>query len=189
MTTTSRFPLLGEPLALDLVNTRVRRSGVEVDLLDEPAALTAWLQAQRHRLTWTGPAANADLSAVCALRDVIDDLLLALRTCEQPSATALNEINRVLSSLGAQPCLAWAETGPYLVSPPSRSKRAALLHSLAIDAIGVLAGPRAQRLRECAHPDCRLQFVASNARRRWCSDTLCGNRARVARHYARWHEG
>jgi predicted RNA-binding Zn ribbon-like protein len=28
-------------------------------------------------------------------------------------------------------------------------------------------------------------FVATDARRKWCSSTTCGNRARVARHYQR----
>lgn len=49
MSVSRRFLLLGEPLALDLVNTRIRRDGVNVDLLDKPAALTAWLQAGHGR--------------------------------------------------------------------------------------------------------------------------------------------
>jgi len=34
-----------------------------------------------------------------------------------------------------------------------------------------------------------LVFVAENPRRRWCSAAVCGNRVRVARHYARRAEG
>ena len=30
------FPLLGEPLSLDLLNTRIRKDGAVVDLLDRP---------------------------------------------------------------------------------------------------------------------------------------------------------
>ncbi|MDP9487892.1 MAG: CGNR zinc finger domain-containing protein, partial [Actinomycetota bacterium] len=33
-------------------------------------------------------------------------------------------------------------------------------------------------------PGCLRLFVATNLRRRWCSES-CGNRARVARHYER----
>lgn len=185
MTATSRFLLLGEPLALDLVNTRIRRDGADVDLLGESAALTAWLQAEHDRLSWGGTANVADLTAVRALRDAIDGLFCALRERQQPPIAALNEVNDVLSNPGSQPRLAWAKTGPHLIPPPAPSKRATLLRTLAIDAVGVLTGPQAHRLRQCAHPECRLQFVATNARRRWCSGALCGNRARVARHYRR----
>jgi predicted RNA-binding Zn ribbon-like protein len=63
-----------------------------------------------------------------------------------------------------------------------------VLQQLAADAVAVLTGPQAGRLRRCANPDCVLQFIASNPRRRWCSSALCGNRARVARHYRRHRE-
>jgi predicted RNA-binding Zn ribbon-like protein len=63
------------------------------------------------------------------------------------------------------------------------SKRDALLHALALDAVGILASPEANLLRICEHPDCMLQFLTHNPRRRWCSAAVCGNRARVARHY------
>jgi predicted RNA-binding Zn ribbon-like protein len=31
-----------------------------------------------------------------------------------------------------------------------------------------------------------LQFLARDPRRRWCSAAVCGNRARVSRHYFRY---
>src|SRR6185437_1658316 len=68
-----------------------------------------------------------------------------------------------------------------------RALRTALLGELAADAVALLTGPRATQLRKCANPDCILQFVADNPRRRWCSSAVCGNRARVARHYQRHH--
>ncbi|TAM39549.1 MAG: hypothetical protein EPN58_13325 [Rhodanobacter sp.] len=79
----------------------------------------------------------------------------------------------------------WTAAGPKLVQPTAASRREVLLHALAADAVSVLTGPSAAQLRVCAHPDCVLQFVARNPRRRWCSAAVCGNRARVARHYQR----
>jgi len=181
----TRFPLLGEALALDLVNTRVCRGGVDVDLLDEPHALVAWLWAESERLAWSGPVEMSDLTKVCSLRDAMDELFHGLRVDERPSVSAVETLNEALSNPGAQPCISWERSGPQLVAPPVGSERAALLHVLAVDAVAVMTGPRAERIRECAHPNCRLQFVANNPRRRWCSDALCGNRARVARHYSR----
>ena len=71
MAITPHFPLLGEPLSLDLVNTRIRSGGTDVDLLDAPAALATWLAAESGRLSWSGAVSAADLRAVRTLRDAI----------------------------------------------------------------------------------------------------------------------
>ncbi|MFB9831463.1 CGNR zinc finger domain-containing protein [Actinoallomurus acaciae] len=56
------------------------------------------------------------------------------------------------------------------------------LSTIARDAIDLLAGPYAGRIRECAHPDCsRLYLDASHAgRRRWCGMAACGNKSKSA---------
>lgn len=181
----SSFPLLGEPLALDLVNTRVRRGGVEVDLLESPAALGAWLRAEHGRVAWTGAADAADLANVRTLRDAIDRLLRARRSHTRATHADVERVNRALTPGRARPQLGWGASGPTLKPLPVPTRRHALLHALASDAVTLLTGPCADRVRECAHPDCRLQFVAQNPRRHWCSSQLCGNRARVARHHQR----
>jgi predicted RNA-binding Zn ribbon-like protein len=185
MAASSRFLLLGEPLALDLTNTHVRRGGVDVDLLDSPLALTAWLAAEVDRLPWSGASDAADLLAVRALRDAIAELLRARRDGVRPASMALRQVNAALLTAAASRRLVWAGSGPRLAPSTLARKRDALLHVLAVDALGLLTGRDADALRTCAHPDCVLQFVARNPRRRWCSTELCGNRARVARHYRR----
>lgn len=182
-----RFPLVGEPLALDLVNTRVRRGGTDVDLLRSTAALAAWLRMERERVTWHGPATADDLDAVCGLRDAIDCLLRARRAGSRPPRTALARVNHALAADDVRQRLAWNASGPALAAAPLHTQRSALLREVARDAVALLTGPRADRVRECAHPDCRLQFLALNPRRRWCSSATCGNRARVAEHYRRRH--
>jgi predicted RNA-binding Zn ribbon-like protein len=184
----SRFLLLGEPLSLDLVNTCMRRSGVDVDLLDTPAALGAWLRAEANRLGWAGPASTADWHAVRALRTAIAELFRARREHTRPAAWAVVKVSRALSAPSGRMRLVWVGRQPRLIPLSARAQRSALLGELAADAVAVLTGPQARSLRECANPDCILQFVASNPRRRWCSGALCGNRARVARHY-RLHHG
>ncbi|MEO6030615.1 MAG: ABATE domain-containing protein [Burkholderiaceae bacterium] len=185
MTTSSNFPLLGEPLALDLVNTCVRRDGAAVDLLDTPAALSAWLKAQSARLAWSGAAADADLHAVRELRTAVAALLDARRAGSRPPASALRKVNAALAAPVASARLTWNAAGPRLAGPAEASRRQVLLHALAADLVSLLTGPSALQLRVCAHPECVLQFVAVNPRRRWCSAAACGNRARVARHYLR----
>jgi predicted RNA-binding Zn ribbon-like protein len=187
MDPTSRFPLLGEPLSLDLVNLCVRRNGADIDLLDSPAALDAWLRAEAERLSWSGAASAADWLAVRALRAAIAELFRARREETRPTATALAQLNAALAAPGRSR-LVWTGRQPRLAPPGARARRGAVLQQLAADAVTVLTGPQAGRLRRCANPDCVLQFIASNPRRRWCSSALCGNRARVARHYRRHRE-
>jgi predicted RNA-binding Zn ribbon-like protein len=185
MTVASGFLLLGEPLALDLVNTHVHRGGVDVDLLDTPRALTAWLAAEADRLPWSGTCNAADLLAMRALRAAIAELLRARRAGVRPAAAALRQVNAALVTAAASSRLVWAAGGPRLAPSTLARKRGGLLHALAVDALGLLTGRDADAVRTCEHPDCVLQFVARNPRRRWCSTALCGNRARVARHYRR----
>ena len=185
MTAAYSFPLLGEPLALDLVNTCVRRDGAVADLLDTPAALAAWLKAQSARLAWSGRVAEADLRAVKELRTAMAALLSARRDGSRPSAWALRKVNAALAAPVASARLTWTAAGPRLAGPAEASRCEVLLHVLAADVVSVLTGPSVTHLRTCAHPECVLQFLALNPRRRWCSAAVCGNRARVARHYRR----
>lgn len=186
MNSSSRFPLLGESLSLDLVNTHVSQDGSVVDLLDTPAAFNVWLRAQAKRLSWVGTGNTADWRAVCALREAIVELFRARREHNRPAAAA--EVSKALSAPSARVRLVWTGREPRLAPLSARSRRSALLGELAADAVAKLTGPQAEHLRKCANPDCILQFIARNPCRQWCSSALCGNRSRVARHY-RLHHG
>jgi predicted RNA-binding Zn ribbon-like protein len=63
------------------------------------------------------------------------------------------------------------------------------LSTLARDAIGVLSGPLASRIRVCAADDCALPFVDTSrpGTRRWCSMERCGNRHKLRALRARTH--
>ncbi len=79
---------------------------------------------------------------------------------------------------GAERRTAWAtSTGAELT-----------LAAVAGSAIDVVTGPAADRLRVCGSDRCILMFVATNAKRRWCSSAACGNRERVARHARLAHQ-
>lgn len=178
------FPLVGEALSVDLVNTLARSGGTDRDLLDSPAALGQWLTMQAGRLAWPGATDAADLAAVRGLRDAVAALLTAHRTGTTPPSDTLAALNEALA-VPVAPRLVWTATGPQAHDRTGASPRVRLLHDLAADAVALLTGPDARLLRTCEHPDCILQFVARNPRRRWCSAAGCGNRARVARHYSR----
>ncbi|HWD81706.1 MAG TPA: CGNR zinc finger domain-containing protein, partial [Kribbella sp.] len=61
-----------------------------------------------------------------------------------------------------------------------------LLSTLARDAVDLLTGPYAGRIRACAADDCSLLFVDTSrpGTRRWCSMSMCGARAKMAAYRA-----
>jgi predicted RNA-binding Zn ribbon-like protein len=195
------FPLLGEPLAVDLLNTVIAAGGGRRDLLTSPAALLAWLGAQAGRLP---PGSVAALSAglgagdaaagrllgrVRALRESLRPLFGAALAGAAPPAAAVGAVNAAAAAAPAAPHLEWDAPGAPRagLSYPGGRPGDALLAAAAASGIALLGGADRGRLRRCDGPGCVLLFVATNPRRRWCSAAGCGNRVRVARHYRRRH--
>jgi predicted RNA-binding Zn ribbon-like protein len=197
---TTGATLLGEPLAVELMNTvGADRDGTR-DALDSDAGAAAWLRAVAGRIgaeAGTGPGAPDPAPAppaAAALRELRDALrrLAAEATGDpRPPATA-PELTRpeAIATLNAL-----AQTWPELTWPadgqPARAYQPHGTPGLAVQLIAhqgveLLAGPGRDRLRPCLAPNCLLFFVKNHPRREWCSPE-CGNRARVARHYQRHH--
>ncbi|RSS68665.1 ABATE domain-containing protein [Streptomyces sp. WAC06614] len=178
---TDAFPLLGEPLALDLVNTRT----AEGDLLDGPSALAAWLEQQSARLTPPAEVGEAELAAVRAVREATRAALDAVRAGGRPE---LHALNAALAAAPAYRELSWDASGPSVTVHRAATPDRALAAELAEAAVDLLTDPKASRIRACEAADCVLIFLPAHPRRRWCVATTCGNRTRVARYYAR-HKG
>jgi predicted RNA-binding Zn ribbon-like protein len=178
------FPLTGEPLALDLINTRP----LGQDLLATPAALADWLAVQSGQLTGgsdTTPT-PADLAAVHALRDHAATAVDHARHHRRPPAAALRGLEAALRAAPAHRHLGW--DGTTVTATPKRSGPLGtrVAADLAESTVDLLADPGAVKaIRQCAADDCVLLFLPANPRRLWCSAARCGNRTRVARHYAR----
>lgn len=125
-------PLTGEPLALDLVNTRpTGPDGHPADLIDTPRRLAAWLDLEADRLpadlTRTAPSAD-DLAAVRAVRGHIEATLRAVTEGNAPPPSALRALTEAQRLAPAFRELAWdgaavtaAPAGPdrwVFASPP-----------------------------------------------------------------------
>ena len=141
----------------------------------------------------------SDVVGIAGLHATDDDLELAVRLQAAIWSVADALIDRrpvpegdreVLNEMAAQPCLV-----PHLKPGPTRAWVGvggvrSLMSSVARDAIDVLGGPRAARLKRCEGSRCSLLFVdtSRSGRRRWCSMERCGNRAKVAAHRRRRKE-
>lgn len=177
-----RVPLTGEPLALDLVNTRPTVG----DLLQTSNDLLAWWNLESARLPEMPEAVtDADVAVVRALREHISNALEYARRGDQPLASDLDAINQAQRFAPAIRELTW--NGSALIASCRRSGPAGrcLAARLAEAAAELLADPSIMKIRECEADDCVMLFLPSHPRRRWCSAARCGNRARVARHYQR----
>jgi predicted RNA-binding Zn ribbon-like protein len=111
-------PLTGEPLALDVVNTRANTPDGPVDLLADVTQLRSWLVLQADRLPEpdTTPYSDADLAAVHAVREHIAVAVNAARQGEPPPTAALDGLNAALSAAPAVPRVGWGGTAVTLTS-------------------------------------------------------------------------
>jgi predicted RNA-binding Zn ribbon-like protein len=184
----SDFPLLGEPLAVDLVNTVVGTRDGPHDLLASPGGLDNWLQAEAHRLPpGAASAAAPSRDTAVQLREALRALFRAALEGAAPESAALAVVNEASAAAPPHSEVVWDGNHGWTAQEgygPAPSG-AAVLAAIARSGIALLGGPDRDRLRACGGPGCVLLFVARNPRRRWCAEQGCGNRVRVARHYRR----
>ncbi|CAM5339864.1 MULTISPECIES: CGNR zinc finger domain-containing protein [Streptomyces] len=188
---TDPVPLIGEPLAVDLVNTRPRLASGPVDLIGDVAGLRAWLALEAGRIEEAvGPLGGDDLAELRRVREHIAAALYAARDGEPVPPEAVLGINRALAAAPLVRELV-REGGEGLVLVPRRegAPGVRLAALFAEDAAALLAGPAGSRVRACGAEDCVMLFVPAHPGRRWCSAARCGNRARVARYYQRHRTG
>lgn len=176
-----RFVLDGEPLLLDLLNTRVREGDEYRELLAGPQDLQSWVE--RHPDELPDAAHYSAVEEVIALREAARSVLSALVHGTAVPDEALAALN---THAAAQPAIAVLQAGPpglrKVVRRPGPAEQQ-LLSALADAAITFLASPAASTVRQCQAPGCVLLFLPTHPARRWCSPSTCGNRVRVARHY------
>ena len=185
----SVFLLLGEPLAIDLVNTLVP-TAYGGDLVATRNRVLEWLQAEATRLP-ANELEPPEVEDLVGLREALRSLFSAALDGTTPPAGPLRMVNSATRAGARYVELEWkAGGGPRARPHPARRGHGgrpgvALLAEIARSGIELLGGPDRDKLRRCSGPGCSLLFVATNLQRRWCAGRLCGNRVRVARHYDR----
>ncbi|MCO5971284.1 CGNR zinc finger domain-containing protein [Actinoallomurus soli] len=173
--------LSGRP-CLDLTTTLQVRHRTPVETLRSPQDARDWIE--QAGLAEEVAVGDDGLVRLRELREVIHRLARAAlgATCPDPADV------RRLNDAAAHP-----PTVPRLTGGAARHRGDLdqVLSTIARDAIDLLAGPYAGRIRECAHADCsRLFLDASHAgRRRWCGMAACGNKSKSAAYRRRTRGG
>lgn len=175
-------PMVGDHLAMDLLNTQASMNGDTVDFWPSADAVIAWLErcgivpAAQHK----GLDKAALLAQAVALRKLARGLIAKRKEDTAVDAAALNDYLHAYVS------------APHLDT--DNEGRLVLTRSVRSDAIASLLGPVAEAvaqllvdgdsalIKQCEHPDCILWFYdrTKSHKRRWCSMALCGNRYKAA---------
>ncbi|GAS93250.1 uncharacterized protein RMCC_0216 [Mycolicibacterium canariasense] len=184
------FPVADEPLAVDLADTLITATDPGTDLIPDEATCRAWWDLQRDRLP--ARAGTPSLSATVALRQAVRNILDAHIGAATPPRASIDRVNAAAAAVASTRQLKRSGTGwaaeTLLLATDEQSHELALA-AVAESLIDILVGPAHDRLRQCANPACSMLFIAHDARRRYCTQNICGNRARAARHYRRHHPG
>ena len=182
----SRFAIIGEPVvAVDLINTVAAPGSARgEDLLSADRGAEAWWRIEGTRV----PGGDLpDIRALRRLRSVLRDLIEALMDNRPIPQGTVSDLNFFMQSAPASTRLRLTGTGLHAETYWHREFGGnPRLAFIATQAAEFLSDPsKVSRLRRCANPVCSMIFVAVNPQRSWCAPGVCGNRARVARHYRR----
>ena len=200
----SHFVFDGGTLALDLLNTWRFNADQPLDLLQSPEDLVIWLAAAGlpdgaycAELSSSPPNRRILLDEALWLRRDILLIVQSLVAGELPPPYTVDALNRILTESGTSFRL------DSLTIPPEgdQEKRMegqlvlnvhehissvlGVLQPIALSAARIVTEANPTRIRQCASSNCMYWFLdtSKSGRRRWCSMSRCGNRAKVAKHY------
>ena len=181
------FLLLGAHPAIDFANTLVPPPGPDIEFLQSWQDVIDWLKetelSSGQNLEVSEPDAPAALETVRNLRHAWKTTLEQIMAGHGVQPQFIKQLNRIL-------CLdTFSETlgvEGEIVLRRSRSLLAGRQLALAILARSMaefLITAEFKYLRRCSNTDsCVLFFydTTKNHRRQWCSNSMCGNRYKVA---------
>ena len=200
----SHFVFDGGTLALDLLNTWRFNADQPLDLLQSPEDLVIWLTAAGlpdgadcAELSSSPPNRRTLLDEALWLRRDILLLVQSLVAGELPPPYTVDALNRILTESGTSFRL------DSLTIPPEGDQEEGMegqlvlnvhehissvlgvLQPIALSAARIVTEANPTRIRQCASSNCMYWFLdtSKSGRRRWCSMSRCGNRAKVAKHY------
>lgn len=175
-------PLVGDHLALDMLNTEARDDGAAIDFWTSADDVLAWLSAQH--IAARGMVDKHELLAQAhALRTLARRLIGRRQEGDADRDADIASLNRYLHAAVSAPHLERDDDGKLQLARTARGEAmAALLGPLAEAVAQLLVEGDFALVRQCEHPDCILWFYdrTKSHKRRWCSMAVCGNRYKAA---------
>lgn len=186
--------LIGNALCLDFANTLYGHRGTPLhEYLYGYHDLVLWSRhagifdaAHARRLAQAGElqpdqAARVFRRAI-ALREMIFRIFSALATGRSPESTDLAALNAARAEVLAHSSINRTR-GRFVLDWDEPGALERMLWDIVISAADLLTSERLSRVRECSGDTCDWLFVdtSRNHMRRWCSMSVCGNRAKSRR--------
>jgi predicted RNA-binding Zn ribbon-like protein len=178
----SGAPMLGDHLAMDLLNTEARDDGKAVEFWNTDDDVLQWLA--RYDITPTAEgktlAPGELLTQAKALRALARQLITEFK---EEKLKDISKLNKCLHSFLTVPTLERDHNGQLVLNRVSRSEMIGSLLGPVAEAVAqLLVEGNFALVKQCEHPDCILWFYDRTKahKRRWCSMALCGNRHKAA---------
>ena len=172
-------------LCLDFANTRYwRGQQAPTETLNAPADLAAWTKAPK-------PPSQKEFERALELRETIHRLFDAVAQGKTPAGRDFDGLNAALATAPARQTLRRGkETFDWELDVRSGTALA-LLAPVLWSAGDLLASASLAKVRRCANPECLYLFLDESraGKRRWCTMSSCGNRAKARRHYHKSKQG
>lgn len=185
------FLLVGEALALDLVNTEGMRRGKLRDWLPTPHDVLRWWRVVWRRYPDTIAIQGVDeafdvdmatFAALKALRAALRGIFSAIADGAAPDAGHVDTLNAALA--GGVHAITRAPDGALLSAYRTQPGAEPMVFAIALSAALLIRDGDHRRLHRCDNARCVLLFydTTRSATRRWCS-VGCMERARSSRRY------
>ena len=175
---------VADDVALDFINTAYGVGPNRADCLGSDQQVLNWLERAglMSELDPVPPSGKRGLllQSAAALRETARELVERRKTGVGADVSALN---RALAQGNIHQQLTWKKgQAPALRFHRSGSTPEAVLVPVAEAIAKLLVEGNFDLVRKCESSDCTLWFYdrTKSHHRRWCSMTMCGNRAKVA---------
>lgn len=182
------FPLLGNHLSLDFLNSCPSMNGHPMELLADMESVARWLSAvglipSVDSLGWeqTPPAdAEKQVALLREFREAFRAEILRKEGGKAVSSAFLDRLNETLRLYSSEDLVLMTQDGLVRRRNFVPSGPAEVLGPIADAVAALLTREEDGRVRKCTN--CPVQFLDTSKKgtRRWCSMNLCGNRSKVA---------
>jgi predicted RNA-binding Zn ribbon-like protein len=131
--------------------------------------------------------AHEALASAIELRETIYRIFSRTAHGQDPTGADFKRLDRGFRTAMSNLRLGRESSGHYRFDWDSPAGLDWLVWPIACSAAELLVSDTAHRVRECANVPCGWLFIdrSRSGTRRWCDMSICGNRIKARRHYAR----
>jgi predicted RNA-binding Zn ribbon-like protein len=187
---------VGDNLAIDFINTQIVEDGKPKDLLNNFEDFVLWQNAaglisqsevERLSKNWARHETQKVLRVILDFRKILRETVESLANGKPIKSSALKKLNEILrQKFGYYQVVKTKNKFEKKFETHVQQPRQ-LLVPIAESGADLLSFADSKNIKKCENSSCILYFydTTKNHRRRWCSMTACGNRAKAAAFYQR----